>query len=216
MTYKRTRISKCPDETATWSSAKQREHARGGATMTRAARTGTARENPLRTRQDVTWPTVAQRNATTRPAGFEPATAGLEIRCSILLSYGRHGLVSPIGRDCRGRRVQLPRAGTLLAAARERRLPAWGARRRARTAAPSCAVRSSLHAGSARRLRRRTARFVASHGRCGARPLHAGRGATALWQCRSPRRRRRVSRGTSPGPDRLAGRCGPNGRGARR
>ena len=26
-----------------------------------------------------------------RPAGFEPATRGLEVRCSVLLSYGRIG-----------------------------------------------------------------------------------------------------------------------------
>ena len=25
-----------------------------------------------------------------RPAGFEPATRGLEVRCSVLLSYGRN------------------------------------------------------------------------------------------------------------------------------
>src|SRR5918998_891284 len=31
-----------------------------------------------------------------RPAGFEPATRGLEVRCSVLLSYGRIGLTMRI------------------------------------------------------------------------------------------------------------------------
>ena len=30
-----------------------------------------------------------------RPEGFEPPTAGLEIRCSVLLSYGRKAKVHP-------------------------------------------------------------------------------------------------------------------------
>lgn len=33
-----------------------------------------------------------------RPKGFEPLTYGLEVRCSILLSYGRKILVVPKGR----------------------------------------------------------------------------------------------------------------------
>ena len=36
---------------------------------------------------------IATKKKSVRPAGFEPATYGLEVRCSIQLSYGRFGLL---------------------------------------------------------------------------------------------------------------------------
>jgi hypothetical protein len=34
-----------------------------------------------------------------RPAGFEPATRGLEVRCSVLLSYGRSKSLDGLGKE---------------------------------------------------------------------------------------------------------------------
>lgn len=36
---------------------------------------------------------VSREKSLVRPAGLEPATCGLEVRCSIRLSYGREGAV---------------------------------------------------------------------------------------------------------------------------
>ncbi len=47
----------------------------------------------INTKSNRLSPSVINKIAT-RPAGLEPATYGLEIRCSIQLSYGRHSINS--------------------------------------------------------------------------------------------------------------------------
>ena len=43
-----------------------------------------------------------------RPAGLEPATLGLEGRCSIQLSYGRTSIFCPPAISGRGREIRTP------------------------------------------------------------------------------------------------------------